>query len=119
MAKVVSAAARGRPEVGPSGGPSGAAAPSIGQQKTFIIENAGILNRETKLAILAIVMMEIGPGVIMETGGTREIDVDLDAVTLANEEVIAHIYNIVLTRREALNQPAGAPGRPEPACPLR
>ena len=96
-------------------GGEGSRAPSTGQQKTFIVENAVILNRETKLAILAIVMMEIGPAAIMETGGTKEVDVDLDAV---NEEVIAHIYNIVLTRREALSQPAGAqaaPPDPRPA----
>ena len=41
---------------------------SIGQQKSFIIENASILNRETKLAILSIVMMEIGSSVVKETG---------------------------------------------------
>jgi len=89
--------------------PSGSAprAPSIGQQKTFIVENANILNRETKLAIISIVMMEIGPSVVMETGGTKEVDIDLDAVAEANEEVLYHIYNIVQTRREALSQPAG------------
>jgi len=80
---------------------------SIGQQKSFIIENATILNRETKLAILSIVMMEIGPSVIMEAGGSREVDIDLDAVALSNEEVLAHIYNIVQTRRAALSRPAG------------
>ena len=84
--------------------------PSIGRQKSFIIENAGILNRETKLAILSIVMMEIGPTVLMETGGTREVDIDLDAVVAANEEVIGHIYNIVRARLETLNQPARAGG---------
>jgi hypothetical protein len=82
--------------------------PSIGQQKTFIVENAGILNRETKLAIIAIVMMEIGPSVVMETGGIKEVDINLDAVAEANEEVLYHIYNIVQTRREALSQPAGS-----------
>ena len=91
-------------------------APSISQQKAFIVENAGILNRETKLAILSIVMMEIGPGgVIMETGAAKEVDIDLDAAAAINEDVIAHIYNIVLTRREALSQPAGGAhaARPE------
>jgi hypothetical protein len=83
-------------------------APSISQQKMFIIDNAGILNHETKIAILSIVMMEIGPGVIMETGGSKEVDIDLDAVMAVNEEVVRHIYNIVLTRREALSQPAGS-----------
>jgi hypothetical protein len=80
---------------------------SVGQQKSFIIENATILNRETKLAILSIVMMEIGPSVIMEAGGSREVDIDLDAVAASNEEVLAHIYNIVQTRRSALSRPAG------------
>lgn len=82
--------------------------PSIGQQKAFIIENVSILNRETKLAILSIVMMEIGPSVVMEAGGTKEVDIDLDAVALTNEEVLAHIYNIVQTRRVALSRPAGS-----------
>ena len=86
--------------------------PSTSQQKTFIVENANILNRETKLAILAIVMMEIGPSVVMETGGSKEVDIDLDAVTAANEEVIAHIYNIVLARRKSLGQPAGTQAAP-------
>lgn len=80
---------------------------SIGQQKAYIIENAAILNRETKIAILSIVMMEIGLGVVMEAGGSREVDIDLDAVATTNEEVLAHIYNIVHTRRSALSRPAG------------
>jgi hypothetical protein len=80
---------------------------SIGQQKAFIIENATILNRETKLAILSIVMMEIGPTVVMETGGSRDVDIDLDAVAESNIEVLTHIYNIVQTRRTALSRPAG------------
>lgn len=87
---------------------------SIGQQKSFIIENASILNRETKLAILSIVMMEIGSSVVKETGGARDVDVDLDAIAATNEEVLAHIFNIVQTRREALSRPAGT-ARPAPA----
>ena len=78
------------------------------QMKVFICENANILNRETKLSILSIVMMEVGPKVVMEkTGASPEINIDLDAVERSNDEVIPHIYNIVLARREALNQPAG------------
>ncbi len=79
----------------------------MGRQKSFIIENAGILNRETKLAILSIVMMEIGASAVIEAGGAREVDIDLDVVSNVNEEVITHIYNIVLARREALSQPVG------------
>jgi hypothetical protein len=86
----------------------GGRAPSVGQQKTFIIENVDILNRETKVAILSIVMMEVGPGVIMEAGGfEEEVNIDLDAVARTNEDALRHIYNIVAARREALNRPTG------------
>jgi hypothetical protein len=81
--------------------------PSLSQQKTFIVENTGILNHETKIAILSIVMMEIGPAVVMETGGAKDVDINLDSVASINEEVINHIYNIVCARREALSHPAG------------
>ena len=84
--------------------------PSVGRQKTFIVENASVLNKETKIAILSIVMMEIGPSVVMETGGAKEVDIDLDAVLAANEEVLGHVYNIVRARLETLNQPARAGG---------
>jgi hypothetical protein len=40
--------------------PGASTMPSVSRQKTFIIENAGILGRETKIAILTFVMMEIG-----------------------------------------------------------
>ena len=90
--------------------------PSIDQQKTFIIQNSGILNRDTQLIILSLVMMEVGAtvstptgvrNIIMATGGGREVDIDLDAIAEANGEVLSHIYNIVHTRREALSIPAG------------
>lgn len=89
-----------------------ATVPSIEQQKTFIIENASILNRETKLAILSIVMMEVGPSVVMEPGGAQESDIDLDAVALINEEVITHIYNIIRARRAVLSRPVGVTRKP-------
>ena len=95
--------------LGPGGASPGGASPglpSVNRQKEFIVENAGILNRETRLAILNVVMMEIGPDVVMETNGAREVDIDLDAATAANEEVLGHIYNIVRGRLETLNQPA-------------
>ena len=91
-------------------------APSINQQKSFIIENSNILSREIKLTILALVTMEIeAEGVVRETGGAKEVDIDLDAVEAANPEVITHIYNIVLSRREALSHPAGHPEASKPA----
>jgi hypothetical protein len=43
----------------------------------------------------------------MEAGAARDVDIDLDAVAATNEEVLAHIFNIVQTRREALSRPAG------------
>jgi hypothetical protein len=82
--------------------------PSVCQQKAYIVENAGILNKETKLAILNIVMMEIGKSVILDSGPAKEVDIDLDMVEHDNEEVLSHIYNIVCARRDALNQPVGA-----------
>lgn len=116
--------------------------PSVGRQKSFIMEHAAVLNRETKLAILAIVMMEIvkadpdqspgaadpAPGetptidaeqarlrktVVTETGPAREIDLNLDSIAALNEDVLGHIYNIVSSRLELLSQPARAGGTPQ------
>lgn len=87
--------------------------PSAAQQKTFIVQNAGILNKETKISILSIVMMEIGPEVVKEIPSAHEVDVNLDAVALSNEEVLGHIYNIVRARLSALNQPARGPSSRE------
>jgi len=86
-------------------------APSISQQKAFIIENTMIMNKETELAILSIVMMEVGRLAVIEASVTKKVDIDLDVVATVNPEVLTHIYNIVLTRREALSQPAGGPVR--------
>jgi hypothetical protein len=83
------------------------ALPSLSKQKAFIAENAGILNRETKIAILRIVMQEIEGKAVMENSGTKEVDINLDICAEANEEVIHHIYNMVRARLDSLNQPAG------------
>lgn len=96
--------------------------PSLAQQKRFIVDNVAVLNRETKISILSIVMMEIGATVpeeaagakgpsggarsVMYESGGREVDIDLDAVGAINPEVLTHIYNIVHARREQLSQPA-------------
>ena len=86
------------------------ALPGVPQQKAYVIANASVLNEETRLAILKIVMMEVGPSVLLQTKGTRpEVDIDLDAVAETNEEVLGHIYNIVRARLSALNQPAQFP----------
>ena len=95
------------------------ATPSLAKQKSFIIENEHILDIGTKQAILRLVLLDYGgqpppvvPGqdpVILEQNGSREITVDLDSI--ARQETIAQIYNVVAHRRATLNEPI----RPPPA----
>lgn len=74
--------------------------------KKYIIDNKGLLNRETMLSIQRIVMMEVSDeSVISESGVNKEINIDLDKVGTINPDVIIHIYNIVHARREALDNP--------------
>jgi hypothetical protein len=98
--------------------PSPSAAPSLFRQKTFIVENAGILDFEARREILHLVMMEIGraasaPGadapVILENLTTGAVSINLDNIEAP--ELVLHIYNIVRNRRAALNEPAGPPKR--------
>lgn len=84
--------------------------PSVSRQKSYIIDQSGILDRKTKLAILSLVMMEIGQAAVRETGVARDVDVDLDVVCETNEEVLGHIYNIMRARLASLSLPAGAAG---------
>lgn len=79
---------------------------SIGRKKKFIVENASILNKDIKLTILSLVMMEVGLSVIMETNTKKEVDINLDILETKNIEVLNHIYNIVKKRLDILNQPA-------------
>lgn len=79
---------------------------STTRKKKFIVENANILNKEIKVVILSIVMMEVGPSVIMETNTKKEVDINLDVLETKNIEVLNHIYNIVSKRLNILNQPA-------------
>ena len=81
-------------------------APCIAKQKKDIIGSAGILNRETKLAILNLVMMEIGPEAIMNSGGSNSVDINLDTIEILNKDIICHIYNIIKARIAALSVPA-------------
>jgi hypothetical protein len=83
--------------------------PGVSFQKTFIMDNAKILDHETRLAILSIVMMEIGSKAVFESGANKEVDINLDVVAEENDEVLTHVYNIVRARRETLSQPAGGP----------
>lgn len=80
------------------------------QKKIFICANADILDVKTKQTILKIIMMEVGGDVVMEKASKdeKETNIDMDAVGRASEDVVHTIYNIVMTRRAALNQPAGA-----------
>lgn len=76
------------------------------RKKRIIIENGNILNREIRLTILNLVMMEIGQSVIMETSNKKEVDINLDLLEIKNVEVLNHIYNIVKKRLSTLNEPA-------------
>lgn len=88
--------------------------PPFGRQKSFIVENSALLDRESKKAILSLIMMEIGlrPGggcaearpVILENRVTGEVTIDLDGIE--SSEVILRLYNIVNGRRAVLNEPA-------------
>lgn len=78
---------------------------SLERMKRFIVEHSNILNREIKLSILNIVMMDVGQSVIMETS-KKEIDINLDLLQEKNEEVLKHIYNIIKKRVDTLSQPA-------------
>jgi hypothetical protein len=98
--------------------PGNTNAPSPARQRTFIVDNADILDRETKLVILRIVMMESGSApagadsapagaggpVVLENSTSGEVSINLDAI--ADDAVVNHIYNIVANRRRALNEPA-------------
>ena len=79
--------------------------PCVSKQKKVIIESAGILNRETKLAILNLVMMDIGANAIMNSGGSNTVDINLDTIENINKEIIWHIYNIIKARIAALSVP--------------
>jgi ABC-type transport system involved in Fe-S cluster assembly fused permease/ATPase subunit len=76
------------------------------RKKQFIVENSLVLNKEIKLIILSIVMMEVGQSVIMETNNSKSVDINLDLLELKNIEVLNHIYNIIKKRVDILNHPA-------------
>lgn len=78
---------------------------TVERKKRFIVENSGILNRDTKITILSLIMMEIGQSVIMETN-KKEVNINLDLLEEKNLEVLNHIYNIVKKRLDTLSKPA-------------
>ncbi|HVE12386.1 MAG TPA: hypothetical protein VNI01_03240 [Elusimicrobiota bacterium] len=103
------------------------AAPSIQTQKNYIIQHSNLLDRATKDAILALVLVELDaegpepgpaetgpespparrPGVTDARGG---VDIDLDLLGRRNPALVLRIHNMVLARVRALSVPAGAPG---------
>lgn len=88
-----------------------------------MVENGGILDRDTKKAILRLVLMEVGSTatgfdtagkvevrpVILENRTSGEVSVHMDNID--NPDVVLHIYNIVSNRRAALNEPANGSKR--------
>jgi len=79
---------------------------STERKKKFIVENSNILNKDIRITILSLVMMEVGNSIIMETNNKKEVDINLDQLEIKNIEVLNHIYNIVKKRLDILNQPA-------------
>lgn len=79
---------------------------SIERKKRTIVESGNVLNKEIRLIILNLVMMEVGQSVIMETSNKKEVDINLDLLEIKNLEVLNHIYNIIKKRLNTLNEPA-------------
>ena len=79
--------------------------PNLNKQKKFIIENSHILNKEIKMSILSIVMMEIGDTVIYPSMGIKGLNINLDDIENINPDIITHIFNIVKNRLETLSRP--------------
>lgn len=75
--------------------------PSISRQKSFIVDNAGILDKQSKREILSVVINEAEPGLAMESAGWTDINLDG-----CPKECIERIYNLVKSRLDALNRPA-------------
>lgn len=79
---------------------------SIERKKKFIVANEMILNRDMKLRILGLIMVEIGDSILIETAGKKEIDINLDLLEEKGIEILNHIYNIIKNRLDTLNKPA-------------
>lgn len=92
-----------------------AALPSLEAMKREIVRNADDLGLETKVAIIRLVVMEVGHErdgrTVVAAGGSPaapETNINLDAVAEFEPDVIAQIYSIVCARMAALSRPAGA-----------
>lgn len=98
--------------------PEAAELPPLSRQKSTIAESGSILNYETRVTILQIVMMEVGETakvegpdgpvkvpVVLKNKTSGEVSINLD--NIPNPEVITQLYNLVSNRRAALSEPAG------------
>ena len=81
--------------------------PSASKQKSFIVENHAVLNRQTRLAILHLVKNENCADAILVNEGTGALDINLDACEASNPEVLLQIYNKVKGWVDSLSQPMG------------
>jgi len=80
---------------------------SLNKQIKYIIENSHILNRDIKITIFSIVMMELenNKNIVSENVGSLGININLDLIEKIKPEVITHIYNIVKNRVNVLSKP--------------
>jgi hypothetical protein len=80
------------------------------QNKIFIKNNTNLLDKQTKIIIVNLIVNELEDneallkGVLKE-GKQNEIHIDLDALERINPSIILSIYNIVCARRDSLNRP--------------
>jgi len=81
--------------------------PTLKKQKKFIIENSSILNRDIKMTIFSIVMMETdnNKNIVSENMGNQGININLDAIETIKPEIKTHKYNIVKNRLDILSKP--------------
>jgi hypothetical protein len=79
--------------------------PSIERQKMYIVDNANVLDTDTKLSILEVVSIRYpkSSAVFLTAKGTGNISINLDKIEL--NKIILHIYNIVRGRIESLGRP--------------
>ena len=79
---------------------------SINQKKKFIVDQAYLLDFNSKKSILSIILMEFGISAIIELKCKKELHIDLTDIANKSPSTICYIYNIVKTRHHILNLPA-------------
>jgi ABC-type Fe3+-citrate transport system substrate-binding protein len=77
------------------------------KQKQLIVSNADILDIEAKRSILAIVIQEVGNDALVANSKDEPV-VNLDVVAEKNPRALLLIYNIVTSRLNIMNRPAGS-----------